>query len=163
MRIRRLGGLLLATLIVLVAITSVAAGAGGKDRLVGSGKRFNLAGQPVHLVVTAESDANSEAASGRYWLTRETASGVVSHRGTVYCLTVEGNRAHARAIVEESTAPGIPVGSGFGIQVTDNGTADTNLNFFGFDPAQEPVCGLFNEPAEVPIDQGNFVVSDATG
>ena len=111
----------------------------------------------------AESGANGEAASGRYTLTRETAGGAVSQRGTVSCLTVEGNRANARAIVEESTAPDIPVGSGFGIAITDNGTADTNLNYFGFDPAREPECGIFSVPAEVPIDQGNFVVSDAAG
>lgn len=161
MATRRLGGLVL-TLVVIVAVTSVAAGAGGQDMLVGSGKRLNLAGQAIHLQVVAKSGAHGEEARGWYSITRETASGTVSHRGTIYCLVVDGNRANAQAVVEESTAPGIPVGSGFGIQVTDNGTADTNLGFFGFSPG-EFECGIFSDPPEVPITQGNFVVFDATG
>lgn len=161
MAIRRLGGFVL-TLVLIVAVTSVPAGAGGQDMLVGAGKRLNLAGQAVHLQVVAKSGANGEEARGWYSITRETASGTVSHRGTISCLVVDGNRANAQAVVEESTAPEIPVGSGFGIQITDNGTDDTNLNFFGFSPGDFE-CGLFSDPAEVPITQGNFVVSDATG
>jgi hypothetical protein len=161
MTIRRLGGVLL-TLVVVVAVTSVAAGAASQDMLVGAGKRLNLAGQAVHLVVSAKSGPNGEKAGGWYSITRETASGTVSHRGTIYCLVVDGNRANAQAVVEQSTAPDIPVGSGFGIQVTDNGTADTSLGFFGFSPG-EFECGIFSDPPEVPITQGNFVVSDATG
>jgi hypothetical protein len=159
---RRLGGLILG-LVVIVGVTSVAAGAASKkDMLVGAGKRLNLAGQAVHLQVNAQSGANGEEAGGYYSITRETASGTQSHRGTVYCLTVSGNRANAQAVVEESTAPDIPVGSGFGIQVTDNGAEDTNLGFFGFEPGTFE-CSIFSDPPEVPIAQGNFVVLDATG
>ena len=63
MRIRRFVGLVL-TLVTLVAITSVAAGAGAKDKLVGAGTRLNLAGQPVHIVVMAESGANGSSRTG---------------------------------------------------------------------------------------------------
>ena len=117
MAIRRLGAMVL-TLVVIVAVTSVVAGAASQDMLVGAGKRLNLAGQAVHLQVVAKSGANGEEARGSYSITRETASGTVSHRGTIYCLTVDGNRAHAQAIVEESTAPEVAVGTGFGIRIT---------------------------------------------
>jgi hypothetical protein len=81
------------------------------------------------------------------------------------CLTVVGNRAAARAIVEDSTAPENPVGSHFQIQVTDNGSPgalnDSNINFFGFTP-EETGCALIEFP-EVPITGGNFVVHDTDG
>jgi hypothetical protein len=153
---------LVAVVTALFGVNAASSGAAGSDVLVGAGKRLNLAGDPTLLFVFARSGPNGEDASGKYWLKRQLATGeTVSHRGTVDCLTVEGNRADAGAIVEASSVPGTEVGSRFRIQVTDNGNADTNLNVIAI-PPEETECPIFNDPPEVPID-GNFVVHEANG
>lgn len=148
----------------ILALAPGAAGAGDQDRVAGTGQRLNLAGQAVLIHVNARSGQEGEHASGTYFVHRETALGTVSHRGRVTCVTVIGNRAAVRAIVEESSAPENPVGSQFQIQITDNGSPgqlnDTNINFFGFDPG-DTGCPIIEFPEE-PITAGNFVVHDAT-
>ncbi len=150
--------------IAILALAPGAAGADKQDQVNGAGQRLNLAGVAIQFQVNARSGPAGEDARGSYWVRRETDLGTTGHRGRVICVTVVGNRAAARAIVEESTTPENPVGSQFQIQVTDNGSPgklkDTNINFFGFDP-EETGCPIIPFP-EVPITAGNFVVHDAT-
>lgn len=137
-------------------------GKGGNDRVMGTGHRLNLAGQPTRVHVNAKSGPAGENASGDFWVSVETADlGTVSLRGRIHCLTVDGNHAAARGTVERSTAPPVPVGTDYQIQVTDNkssGFPDTNINFFGFDPGDTD-CPIIPFD-EVPLTNGNFVVHD---
>ena len=148
----------------IMALLPGVAGAGDEDSVAGTGQRLNLAGQAVLFHVNARGGPGGEDASGSYFVRRETDLGTVSHRGRVICVTVSGNRAAVRAIVEESTTPDIAVGSLFQIQVTDNGSPgqlnDTNINLFALDP-QDTGCPIVSFP-EVPITEGNFIVHDAT-
>lgn len=132
---------------------------------MGTGHRLNLSGQQTKVHVNAKSGPNGEDARGTFHVVVETAElGPVSFRGEIHCLTVTGNRAAARGTVEKSTAPPVPVGTDYQIQVTDNrasGSPDTNINFFGFEPG-EVGCPII-EFNEAPITAGNFRVQDAVG
>jgi hypothetical protein len=149
----------------VVALAPPAGGSSEQQLVAGTGQRLSLAGVPLTIHVNAQSGPAGEDARGTFWTTADTADlGTVVLRGRITCLTVEGNRAAARGIVEESTAPLNPVGSAFQIQVTDNGSPgmfnDTNINFFGFEPG-ETGCPIIPF-AEPPIEDGNFVVKDAS-
>jgi hypothetical protein len=150
-----------AAAIALFAST-VASGVPGQDSVVGTGERIALGGMPVTVHVNATSGPAGEDARGTFWVMRG-APPETRFRGRITCLAVEGNRAAARGIVEESTAPTNPVGSEFQIQITDNGppgsAADTNINLFGFAPGEG--CPDFFAFSEIPLDNGNFEVTDS--
>lgn len=84
-------------------------------------------------------------------------------RGTVVCVTVAGNRASVGGVVEYSTEPAYPVGSGVLFAFTDNGPGlDTQTSYLNQpDPRKCPVP-LFAVDHETPIDGGDFVVVDVT-
>jgi hypothetical protein len=79
----------------------------------------------------------------------------------VTCLRVDGNRAIAGGIVDESNEPQVPVGSAALIQVTDGGTPgagnDSAINLLQTAPEDFEQCRFF-AIAEIPITKGNIVV-----
>lgn len=126
------------------------------DSLIGVGQRVNLAGEPTKTIVFAH--GSGAKADGLITIVNQQATGIVFILARVTCLQVEENRALAAGIVVRSTNPIAPVGSLSAVQVTDNGLADTNLNFHQITswPANE--CAFIDAP-ERPIT-GNFIVTD---
>jgi hypothetical protein len=158
--VRKLAIVLLLSAGFVSLATPAAAVSPGGDFAVGFGERLTLAGFPAKIFVFASSGPTGEGAHGYFTSSVDVPSGTQSISGRITCLTVAGNRAAARGIVEVSNGPANPVGSTFQIQVTDNGlSGDTNINLFGFEPG-ETGCPLIDFP-EVPIRFGDFVVRDA--
>ena len=138
------------------------------DSVRGSGRRllFGTTG-PEHTIlveVDAISGPQGEDPAGT-WLTRNpvTAPAAGELRGRVVCVSVQGNRATVAGIIEQSTNPEYPPGTGVLLAFTDNGEPgagrDTQISYYNQDTASCPVGHHgFAEPALV---DGNYVVADA--
>ena len=92
--------------------------------------------------------------------------GDVLIKGLVFCVNASGNEAIVGIIVEESNTSFVPPGSAVLRKVIDNGQGSHDP------PDQTGTILVLSAPAELsqsyvtfiatgPVDQGNFVVTDA--
>lgn len=140
--------------------TAVLAG----DSVRGGGSRPAFGG--IGTVVTevdAQSGPRGELAEGTFTL-----AGNLVAQGRVICLTVSGNRATVRGIVEASPDPRSPPGTGVALLITDNGEPgagrDTNLNLIQVEDARScPLDWPEVTAPQIPLSDGDFVVQDADG
>jgi hypothetical protein len=146
---------------------AASAGPFGFDVLVGAWERPGFAPSTVaRTSVFALSGPMGERAVGAFSAQNVVGGVSFPYSGRVTCLRVDGNRAVAGGVVMKSEAPNAPVGSGFLMQVTDNGFPgagrDTNINFGGFggsDP-ELTTCPFTDDVTEITLAKGDLAVHD---
>lgn len=146
---------------VLAAVLGGATGAqGGKgaDQLVaGTGTLICCSEPMVH--VNAQSGAGGTDPRGHFWIRYPNEGG--DFGGRVVCLTVLGNQAGLTGYIERVKVPrpssGFVPGSYLNIQITDNGSPGT-LDLVNFHPGSQENPGSCPTGANLPVNQGNYVV-----
>ncbi len=125
-------------------------------------------GQPVDITmhVNATSGPSGEDPKGRFFAHRSAPTELHIH-GDVTCLKVEDNRATVGGKVTQSEQASWPEGSGILIQIENNGQGSNDLpdRMHGTpNPLSEPPedCPEPTQPTRLPVEEGNFVVYDAT-
>ena len=162
-----------ATSLVLLVATPGGAGANhsqgegpSKDLVAGTGK-IDQFGTFVH--VNAQASPNGTGANGSFFVRQTFFRLPLDFSGKVTCLIVNGNQAIIGGEVTKNSPvepggvlPNPAPGSGVLIDVRDNGDAGTpdTMNFT-FRPAPPTVCPPLSSH-QFTIDQGNFVVHDAS-
>ena len=153
----------------LAPIAGAATAAGPKEDLVTGTGQGTFATQFGAFSSHAHVNARGEPADahGQTWAHFfETPVGDVLIKGSVFCVNASGNEAIVGIIVEESNTSFVPPGSAVLRKVIDNGQGSHDP------PDQTGTISFFPPPpscpspdvtfiATGPVDQGNFVVTDA--
>ena len=149
----------LAVLLAMWLMVGTTAAAGKGDKLVGTGKTVWI-GTPIKFTVSAQSGPSGENPRGTVLFDVG-----FSGKAEITCLYVSGNVASiaARATNPSSIIPNADYVDVF-LAVTDNGSSD--ISDFGMragsgGPVPPPVTECPGAGVNVPVTQGNFVVTDA--
>lgn len=150
----------LAVLLAMWLMVGTTAAAGKGDKLVGTGKTVWF-GTPIKFTVSAQSGPSGESPRGTVLFDMG-----ISGKAQITCLNVSGNVASiaARVANPSSVVPGADYVDVF-LAVTDNGSSD--ISDFGMRAGSggsipPPVTDCPGAGLNVPVTQGNFIVTDAT-
>lgn len=158
-------GLLALAVLPVVAGATHSSGKGPKkDFARGTGHFEGLSplGQTVITMhVSARSGPSGQNPKGRFLVKRDLPT-ELRQRGRVTCLNVVGNQAVIGGVIERSRVPD-DIGDGILFQFDDNGNGTVISDRMHGSPTSTPtVCPPPVPAARLPIQQGNFVVHDAT-
>jgi hypothetical protein len=149
--------------------TTSSAGA-GVDLVAGAGKGgFLTPGGvfPAQYHVQATNHPVAGETRGHVFVRIHAPLGEIDVEGEVLCLVVSGETAVYQSVITASSSPLIPVGFGAFSVVVDNGQGandppDQAGAVLTAPPGPTPACAPVPFIPLLPVDQGNFVVQDAS-